>query len=42
MRLHRIAASTRDDLLVFMRTCFEKPGTTIGWKGPINDPRRDG
>ncbi|MDO5693561.1 MAG: 3-deoxy-7-phosphoheptulonate synthase [Pseudomonadota bacterium] len=30
------------DLLVVMRTYFEKPRTTVGWKGYINDPRRDG
>jgi 3-deoxy-7-phosphoheptulonate synthase len=30
------------DLLVIMRVYFEKPRTTIGWKGLINDPRLDG
>src|ERR1700757_2385088 len=30
------------DLLVVMRVYFEKPRTTIGWKGLINDPRLDG
>ncbi len=31
-----------DDLLVAMRVYFEKPRTTIGWKGLINDPHLDG
>ena len=31
-----------DDLLVVMRVYFEKPRTTVGWKGYINDPYRDG
>ncbi len=30
------------ELLVVMRVYFEKPRTTIGWKGLINDPRLDG
>jgi 3-deoxy-7-phosphoheptulonate synthase len=30
-----------DDLLVVMRVYFEKPRTTVGWKGLINDPRID-
>lgn len=41
-RLARVAAATRDSLVVVMRTYFEKPRTTIGWKGLINDPRLDG
>ena len=32
----------RDDLLIFMRVYFEKPRTTVGWKGLINDPKLDG
>jgi 3-deoxy-7-phosphoheptulonate synthase len=32
----------RQDLLVVMRVYFEKPRTTVGWKGYINDPRMDG
>ncbi len=28
----------RDDLLIIMRVYFEKPRTTVGWKGLINDP----
>ncbi|MCB1755927.1 MAG: 3-deoxy-7-phosphoheptulonate synthase [Gammaproteobacteria bacterium] len=31
----------QDDLLVIMRVYFEKPRTTIGWKGLINDPQLD-
>ena len=35
--------SARDDaLVVVMRTYFEKPRTTVGWKGLINDPHLDG
>ncbi|HEX4508820.1 MAG TPA: 3-deoxy-7-phosphoheptulonate synthase, partial [Burkholderiaceae bacterium] len=41
-RLARTAAALRDDLLVVMRVYFEKPRTTVGWKGYINDPRLDG
>ena len=32
----------QDDLLILMRVYFEKPRTTVGWKGLINDPRLDG
>ena len=31
-----------DELLIVMRVYFEKPRTTIGWKGLINDPKLDG
>ncbi|MGM7699779.1 3-deoxy-7-phosphoheptulonate synthase [Microbacterium sp. A84] len=41
-RLVREAEQHRDDLLIVMRTYFEKPRTTIGWKGLINDPHLDG
>ena len=30
------------DLLIVMRVYFEKPRTTVGWKGYINDPHMDG
>ena len=30
------------DLMILMRVYFEKPRTTVGWKGLINDPRLDG
>ncbi|TDV55027.1 3-deoxy-7-phosphoheptulonate synthase [Actinophytocola oryzae] len=41
-RLAAVARTLSDDLLVVMRTYFEKPRTTIGWKGLINDPHLDG
>jgi 3-deoxy-7-phosphoheptulonate synthase len=41
-KLKRIADSLRDRLLIVMRTYFEKPRTTVGWKGLINDPHLDG
>ena len=41
-RLKRVADELRADLLVVMRTYFEKPRTTLGWKGYINDPHLDG
>jgi 3-deoxy-7-phosphoheptulonate synthase len=40
--LQKIAEATKDHLLVIMRTYFEKPRTTVGWKGLINDPHLDG
>lgn len=36
--LRQEAAKYADDLLVVMRVYFEKPRTTVGWKGLINDP----
>jgi 3-deoxy-7-phosphoheptulonate synthase len=41
-RLKRTADALKDDLLIVMRVYFEKPRTTVGWKGYINDPRLDG
>ncbi|SDE41713.1 3-deoxy-7-phosphoheptulonate synthase [Auraticoccus monumenti] len=41
-RLASLAGTLRDDLLVVMRTYFEKPRTTVGWKGLVNDPHLDG
>ncbi len=41
-KLKPIADALRDRLLIVMRTYFEKPRTTIGWKGLINDPHLDG
>ncbi|ALE07220.1 phospho-2-dehydro-3-deoxyheptonate aldolase [Arthrobacter sp. ERGS1:01] len=41
----RLAAAAKDheeDLLIVMRAYFEKPRTTVGWKGLINDPNLDG
>jgi 3-deoxy-7-phosphoheptulonate synthase len=41
-RLSDRASDLRDDLCVAMRVYFEKPRTTTGWKGLINDPHLDG
>ncbi|HWI06730.1 MAG TPA: 3-deoxy-7-phosphoheptulonate synthase [Solirubrobacteraceae bacterium] len=41
-RLREEARRHEDDLLVAMRVYFEKPRTTTGWKGLINDPHLDG
>lgn len=41
-RLVSQAEKHKEDLLVVMRTYFEKPRTTVGWKGLINDPHLDG
>jgi len=41
-RLAELANELHDDLLVAMRVYFEKPRTTTGWKGLINDPYLDG
>jgi 3-deoxy-7-phosphoheptulonate synthase len=35
------AERLKDDLLIVMRVYFEKPRTTVGWKGLINDPDLD-
>jgi 3-deoxy-7-phosphoheptulonate synthase len=40
-RLARLAAEVRDTLVLVMRVYFEKPRTSTGWKGFINDPRMD-
>src|SRR3954468_12169905 len=40
-RLKVIADRLSDDLLIVMRTYFEKPRTVVGWKGLINDPDLD-
>jgi len=37
-RLKPLAEELRHDLVVVMRVYFEKPRTTVGWKGLINDP----
>jgi len=36
------AKTFKDDLLLVMRVYFEKPRTTVGWKGLINDPYLNG
>ena len=41
-RLLPLREEYRDDLILVMRVYFEKPRTTIGWKGLINDPDLDG
>ncbi|CAK0748585.1 3-deoxy-7-phosphoheptulonate synthase, Phe-sensitive [Gammaproteobacteria bacterium] len=41
-RLSKYIASLEKDLLIIMRVYFEKPRTTVGWKGLINDPYLDG
>ncbi|KAL5355487.1 hypothetical protein BJX96DRAFT_161760 [Aspergillus floccosus] len=37
-RLRELAAELQDDLCIVMRAYLEKPRTTVGWKGIINDP----
>ncbi len=41
-RLVKIADELNDRLMIVMRVYFEKPRTTVGWKGLINDPNLDG
>jgi 3-deoxy-7-phosphoheptulonate synthase len=41
-RLRALSGELKEDLLLVMRVYFEKPRTTVGWKGYINDPRLDG
>jgi 3-deoxy-7-phosphoheptulonate synthase len=41
-RLAGVRDELRDDLMIVMRVYFEKPRTTVGWKGLINDPDLDG
>jgi 3-deoxy-7-phosphoheptulonate synthase len=41
-RLSARAEELGDDLCIAMRVYFEKPRTTVGWKGLINDPHLDG
>jgi 3-deoxy-7-phosphoheptulonate synthase len=41
-RLVSQAEKHKEDLLIVMRAYFEKPRTTVGWKGLINDPHLDG
>ena len=40
-RLKKLADEVSDTLLIVMRVYFEKPRTTVGWKGLINDPYMD-
>lgn len=41
-RLSKLVPELRDRLEIVMRVYFEKPRTTVGWKGLIMDPRLDG
>ncbi len=41
-RLAELQAEVSNELLIIMRVYFEKPRTTIGWKGLINDPHLNG
>src|SRR5690606_24683597 len=41
-RLRAEAGRHASDLLLIMRVYFEKPRTTVGWKGLINDPHLNG
>jgi 3-deoxy-7-phosphoheptulonate synthase len=41
-RLKTLSDRLAGDLCIVMRVYFEKPRTTVGWKGLINDPRLDG
>lgn len=41
-RLLEVRKNLAADLLIVMRVYFEKPRTTVGWKGLINDPHLDG
>ncbi len=40
-RLQKLAVEVADTILILMRVYFEKPRTTVGWKGLINDPDMD-
>src|SRR5712671_5871098 len=40
-RLARLRAQLEERLFIVMRVYFEKPRTTVGWKGMINDPHMD-
>jgi 3-deoxy-7-phosphoheptulonate synthase len=40
--LEKLVAELREQLVIVMRVYFEKPRTTVGWKGLINDPDLDG
>lgn len=41
-RLAKLARDLREQIFIIMRVYFEKPRTTVGWKGLINDPDLDG
>jgi len=41
-RLHDLGEELRDDVVMVMRAYFMKPRTSVGWKGLVSDPHRDG
>ena len=41
-RLAKLATTLQDHIFIIMRVYFEKPRTTVGWKGLINDPDMNG
>ena len=41
LRLKKLAEEVSDTLVLVMRVYFEKPRTTVGWKGLVNDPHLD-
>ena len=41
-RLSELSSEVNDKIVLVMRTYFEKPRTTVGWKGLINDPDFNG
>lgn len=41
-KLKKLHDELKDELYIVMRVYFEKPRTTVGWKGAINDPHMDG
>lgn len=42
LKLKSLHETLKDDLYLVMRIYFEKPRTTVGWKGFLNDPEMDG
>lgn len=40
-KLKKLASDVEDKIFILMRVYFEKPRTTVGWKGLINDPYMD-
>lgn len=42
LKLKELHETSKDTLFIVMRVYFEKPRTTVGWKGLINDPNLDG
>lgn len=40
-RLNKVRDELKNELIIVMRVYFEKPRTTVGWKGLINDPNLD-